>query len=174
MAERKQIDWEAIEKQYRMGQKTMRALADEFGVNVSNISRRAKKYEWVQDKSEEVRQRTNATLVAQQGRNTPTPEDVEVAVRTNVEVVRQHRKLIGRTIAFANRLLDNYEGEKKLDPKVDNRVFLSIAQGIAKVIPLERQAFSLDSSPDQIISDLIGRMTPESKQMISEALKTYE
>jgi len=87
----KQVDWDAVEREYRMGMKSMRTLASEFDVNVSNISRRSKKYKWVQDKSDEVRQRTNAALVAQQGRNTPTREDVETQVQTNLEVVRGHR-----------------------------------------------------------------------------------
>jgi hypothetical protein len=91
---RKKPDWEAIERQYRLGQKSMRVIADEYGVNVSNISRRAKRDGWVQDKSDEIRQRTNASLAAQQERNTPTREDIEVAVQTNRQVIINHRKSI--------------------------------------------------------------------------------
>lgn len=75
-----------------MGQKSMRTLATEFEVNVSNISRRAKKEGWIQDKSQEIKQRTNAALVAQRGRNTPTQEDIDKAVGTNIEIVTSHRK----------------------------------------------------------------------------------
>lgn len=64
-------------------------IASEFGVNVSGVSRRAKKYGWIQDKSLEVQQRTNAALIAQQERNTPTREDVNVAVMSNVQVIQR-------------------------------------------------------------------------------------
>lgn len=88
---RKPIDWEAIEREYRMGTKSMRMLASEYNINVSNISRRVKKYNWVQDKSDEIRQRTHAALVAQQGRNTPTGEDIETQVQSNLSVITGHR-----------------------------------------------------------------------------------
>lgn len=95
MMKRKIIDWELIENQYRLGQKSMRTIAAEYGVDVSGVSRRAKKHGWIQDKSFEVQQRTNAALVAQQDRNTPTREDIDVAVMSNVQVIREHRKSIG-------------------------------------------------------------------------------
>ena len=160
MAKRKQYDWEAIEREYGLGQKSLRVLSAEFGPGVSTISERAKRHNWVQDKSEEVKRKTNAALTnTNNNPNTPTPEDIERAVKTNVEVVRQHRKLIGRTVAFADKLLAEYEGEKKIDPKVDNRVFLSITQGLAKIIPLERQAFNIDESKgSETIEDLIRRV----------------
>ncbi len=87
----KDTDWESIEREYRMGVKSMRMLASEYNIHVSNISRRVKKYNWVQDKSDEVRKRTNAAIVAQQGRNTPTQEDVETQVQTNLSVLFGHR-----------------------------------------------------------------------------------
>jgi hypothetical protein len=163
MAKRKQYDWEAIEREYGLGQKSLRVLSAEFGPAPGTISKRAKKYRWVQDKSAEVRQKTQAALIKETvgntDGNTPTPEDVERAVKTNVEVVRQHRSLIGRTISLADKLLAEYQGEKKIDPKVDNRVFLSITQGLAKIIPLERQAFNIDESKgSETIEDLIRRV----------------
>lgn len=174
---RKQVDWDRIETAYRLGQKSMRTLADEFKVNVSNISRRAKKYKWVQDKSEEVRQRTNAALVAQRERNTPTKEDVEISVQTNIKVILDHRASIqnGRRLAellFAqldkaagNReeLEAEIENETKEDQGVRRRNFMLRAvslpshAGILRdlsivlksIIPLERQAFNLDESEKQ-------------------------
>lgn len=153
MSKRKKYDWGAIEREYRLGQKSLRAISSEFGPTPGAISKRAKKGEWIQDRSDEVRQKTKAALLkeTQDGNgntdgNTPTHEDVERAVKTNVEVVRQHRKFIKRTLDLANKLLKKYEGENVvLDPKIDNRVFLSITQGLAKIIPLERQAFSIDN-----------------------------
>lgn len=115
---KRNIDWEAIEKDYRIGTLSMRALADKHQVNVSNISRRAKKEKWIQDKSEEVRQKTKATLLAQQQRNTPTKEDIETAVQTNIQVIRGHRKSIAEGLRISGSLF------KQLETISDNREIL--------------------------------------------------
>jgi hypothetical protein len=115
---KKIIDWEAIEKDYRIGTFSMRTLADKHQVNVSNISRRAKKEKWIQDKSEEVRQKTKATLLAQQHRNTPTKEDIETAVQTNIQVIRGHRKSIAEGLRISSSLF------KQLETISDNREIL--------------------------------------------------
>ena len=142
---RKAYDWEAIEREYALGQKSIRVLSLEFGPGPSTICERAKRHGWVQDKTAEIKRKTNAALAnTNNSPNTPTPEDIERAVKTNIEVVRQHRSLIKRTLEFADRLLKASEDAEATDLKIDNRVFLSITQGLAKAIPLERQAFNLD------------------------------
>jgi len=98
-------DWERIERDYRLGQKSIRTLATENRVSPSTISRRVHKEGWVQDKTEEIRVRTRAALnvqndpnatqhPTQQKRNTPSRADIEIAVMTNVTVIREHRKSI--------------------------------------------------------------------------------
>jgi hypothetical protein len=50
-AERKDLDWDAIERDYRIGIKTLREIASSFGITHGAITRRAKKYEWSRDLS---------------------------------------------------------------------------------------------------------------------------
>ena len=104
---RRVIDWEAIEREYRLGQKSLRVIATEFKVTPAGVCKRAKKEGWIQDKSDEVRQRTQAALLTggvnktvNREVNAPTPEDVDRAVETNVAVVVAHRKDIqaGRAV----------------------------------------------------------------------------
>ncbi len=57
------VDWELIEKEYRVGIKTIRQLAKDYGVSHTAIQKRAKKFGWVQDLSEKI-QTTAQTLVA--------------------------------------------------------------------------------------------------------------
>jgi len=124
MPKRPKYDWEAIEREYRIGQKSMRTIADEYGPNASNISRRAKKHGWVQDKSEEVRDKTSATLIAQQERNTPTREDIEKAVQTNVQVIRGHRQSIGNGLKlvamFNEQLKDVADNRESYEDEVES------------------------------------------------------
>lgn len=191
-------DWEAIERQYRLGAKSMRMLATEFGVNVSSISRRAKKYGWVQDKTQEVRQRTKAALVAQQGRNTPTREDVEAQVQTNLIILTEHRAdirngrqmydlLIGQLHEAAkNRaeieeeIIEDTKGsDGKPDLRRRNRMLKAISlpahagvlrdlsQSLKNLIPLERQAFSIDDGTnpdDEEITEIPIRFVPAPKR----------
>jgi hypothetical protein len=46
--DKKIVDWASIEKEYRTGQASMRALANKYRINVSSISRRAKRRGWAQ------------------------------------------------------------------------------------------------------------------------------
>ena len=64
MAGRKdQIDWEAIERDYRIGQLSVREIARRHEVEASTITRKAKKETWARDYSEEVKAKTRAGLV---------------------------------------------------------------------------------------------------------------
>ena len=55
MAEKKVIDWEKIELDYRAGIKSLRQIAGEHDIAESGIRRRAKQYEWVRDLSEKIK-----------------------------------------------------------------------------------------------------------------------
>lgn len=54
MAERKKIDWERIELDYRAGIKTLRQIADEHGISNPAIAKRAKKEGWERDLSAKI------------------------------------------------------------------------------------------------------------------------
>ena len=57
------LDWDAIERTFRLGQYSVRKIGKRFGVSHSAISRWADKYGWTQDKSAEVRARVRARLL---------------------------------------------------------------------------------------------------------------
>jgi Trp operon repressor len=54
MGMRSDIDWEAIEREFRLGQFTVRQIAANHGVSHTSITRRAKRLGWARDRSEEV------------------------------------------------------------------------------------------------------------------------
>lgn len=57
-AKAREIDWTAIELDYRAGVKTLRAIGKEFGVSNPAIVKRAKRDGWPRDLSAKIRQRT--------------------------------------------------------------------------------------------------------------------
>ena len=105
MGRRYDIDWDAIERDYRLGQLTIREIAKQHQVTPGAICRRVEKHGWSQDLSNEVRARTNAALIRKTTPKTTPHSDVEraidKAVRTNVEVVRQHRAYIRDALELA-------------------------------------------------------------------------
>jgi hypothetical protein len=118
MARRKQddaIDWVAIERHYRIGQKSNLQLGAEYGVDPSGIGKRAKKYGWVQDKRQEVEQTTNSLLIqAASGRcdpnSTPNPTEIKVAAHAAADVVLEHRQGLRRLKKIHADLLAQMEG----------------------------------------------------------------
>lgn len=128
-----QIDWELIEKEFRLGQSTLRQLAAAHHVQPSAISRKAKKENWVQDKREEVKALSEAQLLISNTHKatekaTPTAVDIEVAATVRTNIVLSHRGDAQRARALTMNLLgelesqtDNQElfaqlGELMLDP----------------------------------------------------------
>lgn len=126
MSERKAIDWEAIERDYRLGQLSLRALATKHGTTPGAISKKAKAREWVQDASQEVRERTRAALLTEPRKekakketpdgnsvssagNAPTQEDIEVAVQTNLQVINRHRRDISKGHGLVSMLFAQLE-----------------------------------------------------------------
>ncbi|WP_447593554.1 hypothetical protein [Aquipseudomonas campi] len=186
---KKAIDWEAIERDYRLGQLSLRALATKHGTTPGAISKKAKAREWVQDASQEVRERTRAALLTEPRKektkkethdgntvssagNTPTQEDIEVAVQTNLQVINRHRRDIAKGHGLVSMLFQQLEcaatSRDELEAFVEEEtagdenavrrnklmkaislpthagVIRDLSTALKNFIPLERQAFNLD------------------------------
>lgn len=167
-------DWEAIEREYRVGQLSVAEIGRQYGVSHTAINKRAKKDGWVRDLARQVRETVSARLVSEvSGGN--ARDAVDLAARRGVELVRQHRTTLGRANTIAAKLLDelesgtddaeNIEAEIELeteadrDPRRRERMLRAVSlpgraatlrelsQSLKNLIPLERQAFSLDEGP---------------------------
>lgn len=126
MSSKKAIDWEAIERDYRVGQLSLRALATKHGTTAGAISKKASAGNWVKDASQEVRERTRAALLTEPRKektreetgdgntvssegNAPTQGDIEVAVQTNLQVITRHRRDIAKGHGLVNLLFQQLE-----------------------------------------------------------------
>ncbi len=64
MARRNDIDWEAVERDYRAGLMTVAAVAKKHGVSESQVRAKAKSEGWTRDLSAAIDQRTKAKIAA--------------------------------------------------------------------------------------------------------------
>lgn len=108
------VDWDLVQREYRLGQKTMSQIASDFGIQTSSISRKAKRDGWVQDKAPEVKARAKAVLLVsntekQNAKATPTHDEIEAAAEVRIQVVLGHRKGLTRLRGIKNKLLDQLE-----------------------------------------------------------------
>ncbi len=142
MGRRTDIDWEAVQKDFRLGQLTLRQIAKNHNVSASAISRKAEKDHWVQDLSEEVKERTRAALLSNATQS--NTEAVETAVQTNVALVREHRALIGRARAIADKQLGELEAAEG-SLKDRSSVLVNASNSVKTLVGLERQAFGLEA-----------------------------
>lgn len=113
---RPDVDWEAIEREYRLGQLTVREIARQHSVSHTSVTRRAEKYGWARDYSDEIRAKTQAALLrtsesAPPERTTPTREDLAVAVETRVSLVLTHQSSIARLRAIAEKLANQLSAD---------------------------------------------------------------
>jgi hypothetical protein len=90
-------DWEAVERDYRATNLTLRELADKHGCSHSAIANQVTRKGWVRDLSDAVRMATSAMLIesAISGNVTKTVQDVTNAVLVtadiNTRVILSHR-----------------------------------------------------------------------------------
>ncbi len=147
-------DWDAIERDYRAGQISIRGLARQHGVSDTAIRNRAKAKGWTQDLSAAVRTRVREELVREGVRGCELagimPSDaaiVDQAAAIGVEVVRSHRRDIERLRQAAAGLLHYLDDFK---PTERSRIIADLSHAMGRLIPLERQAFGLDEdkAPD--------------------------
>lgn len=110
-----QIDWELIEKEFRLGQSTLRQLAATHKVQPSAISRKAKKENWVQDKRGAVKALSDAQLLISNNRKAtikatePTEVDIEVAATVRTNIVLAHRSDAQKARTLTMKLMAELE-----------------------------------------------------------------
>lgn len=162
------VNWEKIRDEYRVGQLSIRTIAQIYKVAPSTICFRASKYKWERDLTDKVRKQVNSKLLNVQ-LNTPHAREegiVDEASDRGVQVILSHRKDIAKLRTFEQKLLDEldkspkklyitqYQGDivqKEVELTVDAKA--GALRDLAKVqemrINLERQAFNLDERKEQ-------------------------
>ena len=157
-------DWEAIEREYRAGQLSLREIARAHGISEGAIRKRAKSAGWGRDLADKVRKQVSERLVRSDSTQSGTHpqrvrtdrEIVEAASLRGLEVVTSHRRdlqqLHGLKRVLAGRLAEVLNGALPDGPCLGERespadMLEKLSRITARLVPLERQAFNLDAEP---------------------------
>lgn len=162
MADRKPTDWEAIEREYRAGQLSVREIARRFDVSEGAIRKKAKTDGWSRPLADKVREAVREKLVRADGTQDGTQSQrandaaiVEAAALRGFDVATSHRKdlqqLHGLKRVLAERLSIVLQGGDPggvcLGEKESAGDLLEkLSRVNSRLIPLERQAYNLDAS----------------------------
>jgi hypothetical protein len=109
-------DWEAIERDYRAGIKTLRQMADEYGVSHPAINKRAKRDDWSRDLATKIKERAESLVTKSLVTTEVTTETrvaekqlIEANAQALVQVRLSHRRDIHRSRSVLMRLMDELE-----------------------------------------------------------------
>ena len=116
MAEKKVIDWEKIELDYRAGVKSLREIASEHDVSDTAIRKRAKRDDWVRDLSAKIKAKADDLVRKEQVRTEvrtanliSEKETIDANANLVASVRLSHRKDIQRSRKIAMSLFDELE-----------------------------------------------------------------
>lgn len=154
---RKRVDWEAIERDYRTGQFSLRELEKKHGAGFSKIGKRAKDEAWSKDLADAVRQATSAALIAEVATERATEglqgttDVVLAAAEVNKRVILGHRQqaansraametALAKVLSLADNVADIREAGA-LAAAVE-----SLSRTSKLVIEIERKAFDIDTA----------------------------
>ena len=169
MAERKQVDWESVERDYSAGLLSLREIAAKYGVDESGIRYKAKRNGWTRDLSKKIEQRTEdklrKDLLRSELRNEKIiseKEVIEANAQAIVNIKLGHRTSIKKVNSLVESLLDEIEtlNESKSVENLPMRVDVTkkLMDTLKTSIDKERQAFGLVDVPtptENAITELV-------------------
>jgi len=185
---RNQIDWEAIEKEYRAGQLSNVQIGKQYFVTEGAIRKKAKTEQWKKDLAKKVREAVREKLVRSEVRisNANDRDIIEQSAERGSKLILEHRQDITSLRNLETKLIDElqdnptklyitqYQGEiieKVVGLTASERA--AAANNLANVqhkrIQLERQAFNLDE-PGANIADILAALPGEFREAVRSAL----
>lgn len=169
MAERKQVDWESVERDYSAGLLSLREIAAKHNVSHQVIARKAKTEDWSRDLGAKIAAAAEKKLGDKQlgdslgdKKRGTEKEVVEANAQVIVEIKVRHRLVIKKLNGLLDSQMDEIEALNKeksvenLPMRVD--VTKKIADTVKTMIDKERQAFGIVDVPtptENAITELV-------------------
>lgn len=118
MTEKKVIDWEAVEREYRAGIRSLKDIGEEYGVSAPGILKRAKRDDWARNLSAKIKakaeEKVNAALVNESvnaARAVTEREIVDVVAGNQAYAELSQRKDVSRSRGIVQKLFSELEGQ---------------------------------------------------------------
>ena len=160
LMDKPRTDWEAIEREYRVGQLSIREIARNNSVSDTAIRKRADQENWSRDLSDQVRRAAKIAAVREGVRNALSREpvsDAEIvstAAARGAKAIEGHLSRVARLKSLADKLtaeLEKYMNGEKTSveifvAKADSpaTIIRTLADTAERVAKIERQALNLD------------------------------
>lgn len=167
MVERKQVDWEGVERDYSAGLLTLREIGEKYGISHTAIRKKAEKEDWSKDLSAKIAKEAEKKVSKLQVSNDVSKkasekEIIEINAQALVNVKLKHRTSINRVNNLVDTLFEEIE-ELSTHKNADNlpiRVDMTkkLMDTLRISIDKERQAFGITDAPtptDDAIKDLL-------------------
>lgn len=161
MSDKDDIDWLAVEADYRPNILSLRAIGDKYGCTEGAIRKRAKKEGWVRDLSEKIKSRADDLVRRELVRNsTQNESDIINANATNSASIQIAER---KDVSKARDIVMSLFGE--LEHQVNNK---ELYEKLGEI--LEKQNESKMAELYRKVSSFAGRVG--SMKSLSDALKT--
>jgi hypothetical protein len=159
MAGRKNIDWEAIQREYRAGVLSVREIASLYKISHAAILKRAKKFpgQWKRDLTAKVQAELARRIVADEVTSEGKEDEiVQTSAERMLAVIRQHRTSIAKLTVLEQAFAEELGGLNKpvigkkqgkdvaLSTKVST--LLALVTASEKRVKMERQAFGISDA----------------------------
>lgn len=166
MTEKKPIDWERVETDYRAGLLSLREIATAHGLTHGAINKRAKRDGWVRDLAAKIKAKADALVSKQAVSNSvsaaelATERQIVEANALEVAAVRMNQRLsfrrLSETLSRIRARLDD-EGESL---PLDKHIACSkqYAEALKISVGMEREAYGLGTGSDTESSTVFERI----------------
>lgn len=179
MAERKQVDWEGVERDYSAGLLSLRELADKHGTKESSIRYKANQKDWTRDLSKKIEQKTNEKLRKTELRTELRSEKaisekevIEANAQAIVNIKLAHRGDIRKSKNIVNALFDELElttDNRELFEQLGELLRQESESGQDKLNDIYKKCISM---PQRI--DGVKKLTDALKTMIGLEREAYD
>jgi len=110
--QKKPIDWEKIELDYRVGIKTLRDIAEEHGITHGAINKRAKRDAWVRDLTAKIKARADYLVSEREVSRSVSSEKrildnqiVEITAAKNAEIITKQSERVDEGLSIVDSML---------------------------------------------------------------------
>ena len=179
MAERKQVDWESVERDYSAGLLSLREIGDKHGVTEGAIRKRAKKEEWIRDLTAKIAKKSDDLVCKEMVRSEVRSEKIisekeiiEVNAQAIVNIKLAHRSDIRKSKRIVNALFDELElttDNRELFEQLGELLRQESESGQDKLNDIYKKCISM---PQRI--DGVKKLTDALKTMIGLEREAYD